>query len=74
MAKGPAGLVQAFLRHVLQKDAPTWLRLMRVAAPELDERPIVPAAAPWVCGRAAEKEERRLKRDSPTIYLVCASD
>lgn len=76
VAEGPAGLVHAFLRHVLQEGgAPTWLRLMRAAGLEPAELPIVPAAAPWVCGRAAEKEERRrLKRDSPTIYLVYAPD
>lgn len=76
MAEGPAGLIPAFLRHNLQEGgAPAGLRLMRVAGPEPAEIPIIPTAAPGVRGRAAEKEERRrLKRDSTTIYLVCASD
>lgn len=77
MAEGPVGLVHAFLRHIIlqEGDAPARLRPMREAGPEPAELPMVPAAAPWGCGRAEEKEERRrLKQDLPTIYLVCASD
>lgn len=77
MVEGPVGLVHAFLRHIILQEgnAPVWLHPMRAAGPELAELPLVPAAAPWGGGRAEEKEERRrLKRDSPTIYLVCASD
>lgn len=59
-AKGPAGLVHTFLRHILQEGgAPAWPCLMRAGGLEPAELPIMPAAAPWVCGRAAEKEERR---------------
>lgn len=76
MAEGPAGLVPVFLRHILQEEgAPARLHPTRVAGPEPDELPIVPAEAPRVRGRAAEKEERRrLKWDPTIIYLVCALD